>query len=58
MIRKKISALLGLHIGEKEGDWDNVFQSAETVGRLNKAVTNKIILELCKSIEKLEKENE
>ena len=49
-LRQVVSGILGFAVQ----DWDQAFKDAEVQGKLDKAKTNRILLELCKRIEKYE----
>jgi hypothetical protein len=53
MIRELISAKLGVEI--PEGQWDRVFKSLDTQGKITQRVLYELIVELLKTVEKLER---
>lgn len=53
-IRKVVESILELHIT----DWDDTWLAAEQQGKMTGAKTNKILREVCKIIEELQKEQD
>lgn len=54
-IRQFVSGKLGAHIAE--GQWDEVWKKCDEMGRI-KSNIQPILLELCKRVEQMEKDEE
>ena len=53
-IRKQVEGILGLHI--TDNNWNDIWQAAESQGKMTGSRTNKILMFLCEAVEKLQNE--